>query len=112
MEGLSTMHNLSTHEDEIKDAWVALGDAIAAVLEDVAPGAALTDSTQLLAAALDAGDFELMASAILAHDKSDTLQPPEVCRLFAIANKGQAADWRDKAAITYLARVFLGEVAP
>jgi hypothetical protein len=104
------MPNVHTPSGEIKDAWVELGDAIAAVLEDVAPGAALCDSTQLLAAAFDAGDFELMASAILAHDKSDTLQPPEVNRLFAIANKGQTADWRDKAAITYLARVFLGEV--
>jgi hypothetical protein len=104
------MKSYTQPSGEIKDVWIELGDAIAAVLADVAPGAALCDSTELLAAAFDASDFELMASAILAHDKSDTLEAPEVNRLFAIANKGQAADWRDEAAIIYLARVFLGEV--
>jgi hypothetical protein len=95
---------------KIKDAWVTLGEAVAAVLDDAKLGAVFNDSTAMLAAGLDAGDFELLASAILAHDKSASLPPEAVGRLFAIAHKEQAADWRDKAAITYLARVYLGEV--
>jgi hypothetical protein len=95
---------------KIKDAWVTLGEAVAAVLDDAKLGAVFNDSTAMLAAGLDAGDFELLASAILANDKSEGLPPESVARLFAIAHKEQVPDWRDKAAITYLARVFLGEV--
>jgi hypothetical protein len=32
MEGLSTMHNLSTSDGEIKDAWIKLGDVAADIV--------------------------------------------------------------------------------
>ncbi len=91
------------------DTWISLGAAVDAA---IASFPEFKEPTHVLAAAYDAGDCVLMASAILAHPLSGHLGKPSLDRCFAIAYKAAPVTDKGGTALRAVAKAILDEVTP